>query len=140
WPLRLLQKWLVSRYDVFLAIGKANEQFYRRRGVSPDRLFHCPYFVDNDRFRADSEQLEGRRSQLRQSWGVSSDALCLLFVGKLIAKKRVIDFLRAGDLAYRGGVPLHLLLVGSGPLENELRSLAATISIPVAFAGFLNQT
>jgi glycosyltransferase involved in cell wall biosynthesis len=35
---------------------------------------------------------------------------------------------------------VHLLLVGSGPLEEACRALAAQQRLPVSFAGFLNQS
>jgi len=35
---------------------------------------------------------------------------------------------------------VHVLMVGTGPLENELRGFVQTNNLPVSFAGFLNQT
>ena len=137
---RWLQRMLLSRCAACLPIGLANAQFYRRRGVSDDQLFSCPYFVDNERFARQARELESDRTSLRAGWQIKSDAFCFLFAGKFIPKKRPADLLIAADrLAGRDG-RVHVLMTGSGPLVDDLRALAASGVVPVTFTGFLNQT
>ena len=54
----------------------------------------------------------------------------LLFVGRLAEQKNLHALLRALD-----GLPYSLRLVGEGPLEDELRSLAASLDVNVEFVG-----
>ncbi len=124
---------LLARYDAFLTIGGANREFYRRHGVADDRLFACPYFVDNERFATGAAAAD--RSAERRRFGVPAGAVCFLFAGKLEAKKRPLDVIAA--LARQSGARVHLLVVGSGALDTEVRRAAA--GLPVTFAGFLNQ-
>jgi glycosyltransferase involved in cell wall biosynthesis len=99
--------------------------------------------------------------KLRRAWGISDDAFCVLFCGKMIPKKRPMDLVHAARVlrSSRKGKNLHLLFAGSGVLENVLRTSctvlfdaesgclrAAPQSISVdtkpyaSFVGFLNQT
>lgn len=138
---RLALGYLFGRVDRFLTIGKANRRLYRHYGVAEDRLFAAPYAVDNERFAAQAEAMRPQRAAMRRQWGVAEDAFCVLFCGKFIAKKRPMDLVRAAArlAAASVGQKLHLLFVGAGDLETELR--AACDHGPLAsFAGFLNQT
>lgn len=137
---RALHRLLVSRYDAFLAIGKANRDFYLSCGVDSSRIFPCRYFVDNGRIRAQFESARPQRSALREAWRIPEASLCFIYVGKLEPKKRILDLLHALRIAMRARDDLHLLVVGAGELEGEAKALAAEGSLPVSFAGFLNQT
>jgi glycosyltransferase involved in cell wall biosynthesis len=100
----------------------------------------CPYFVDNERFAADADRLCRERASLRDRWGIPPEAFCFLFAGKLIEKKRPLDILRALSSLKAKSPPVHLLVVGEGPLRAEAEQLARRERLPVTFAGFLNQT
>ncbi|MEK6285237.1 MAG: glycosyltransferase [Acidobacteriota bacterium] len=147
-PVRALHRLLLSRFDAFLAIGKLNREFYLQYGIPDERVFSCPYFVDNDRFAA---QLVGdavERDSLRAGWNIDDGRpatedrprVCFLFAGKLEPKKRIMDLLRAMDVARRKCPSIHLLVAGAGELMDEARQFAESRSLPVTFAGFLNQS
>ena len=140
WWVRMLHRMLLSRFDGFLSIGKANRDFYLRNGVSPSRIFDCHYFVDNQRIRSQMEEFSGRRADWRAAWGISTQSVCFVFAGKLQEKKRVMDLLAALGIARSDFPHLHLLVVGSGELMEAARSQVAEERLPVTFAGFLNQT
>jgi glycosyltransferase involved in cell wall biosynthesis len=137
---RAIHRRLLSGFDACLAIGIANRRFYRANDVPEERIFDVPYFVDGERFRAQAERLRPRRSALRAEWGIGPDDTCVLFAGKLVEKKRVNDLLQACARALRSGSAIRPLLVGTGEREGAARALAASLDLPVTFAGFLNQT
>ena len=60
WWKSMLHRFLFMSYSGFLAVGKANREFYLKNGVSPQLIFHCPHFVDNIRLGEES------RSSLRR--------------------------------------------------------------------------
>jgi glycosyltransferase involved in cell wall biosynthesis len=133
---RWLQRQLVHQYAGCLAIGKANAEFYRRRGVPEARLFSAPYCIDNERFAAADDPQ--RRREARRRWDIAEDAVCFLSSGKLIHKKHPLELIgayRACDVRN----PVHLLIVGDGPLREACAALAAESPLPITFAGFLNQ-
>lgn len=141
-PLALTYRLLLSWVDMGLPVGRTNRQFYVRNGVNPSRLVDSPHYVDNDFFAGHADQLHPRRLELRRQWAIPSESFCFLFAGKLQPKKRPLDLLAALQLLAGEALPasLHLLMVGTGPLEAECREFVAAHRLPVSFTGFLNQS
>jgi glycosyltransferase involved in cell wall biosynthesis len=145
---------LFRKVDKFLTIGSANRRLYASYGIDAKRFQAAPYSVDNDRFAAAAAKLAPQRAELRRKWGIPESAYCLLFCGKFIPKKRPLDLVAAARLlAGRLQRPVHLLMVGSGELESDLKSQCRVVSAatsiqnpsandlpPASFVGFLNQT
>lgn len=140
WFVRAGHRYLLRRFDGFLAIGRANRDFYLDNGVDVERIFDCPYFVDNQRFARDCASLAEKRDALRRHWGISARQTCFLFAGKLTPKKRILDLVEALRRAREQSPAIHLLVVGDGVQMAEARRAVASASLPVTFAGFQNQT
>jgi len=130
---------LLRSFDGALFVGTKNRQFFLDHGVADDRLYFAPYSVDNDLHRRQARDAAPLRTELRASWSVPDDACCVLFVGRLAPEKNVDLLVRA--LATASDAPLHLLLVGDGPLREELARAAAArgLSKRLTFTGFLDQ-
>lgn len=132
---------LYAMLDGVFAIGSANAEFYRAMGVPERRIFLMPYTVDNARFVAASRISESRQQELRRSLGVEDDRPILLYAAKLQKRKRPDDLLRAAAKLNGEGARFHLAMIGSGEMENDLRSLSAQLDIRnIHFAGFVNQS
>jgi glycosyltransferase involved in cell wall biosynthesis len=140
WRTRLLHRVLLSQFDAFLAIGRANRDFYLQYGIAPERIFTAGYFVDNRRFEDQYRQVNGEREAIREGWNIPDRHTCYLFAGKLEPKKRIIDLLEALDRAREVNPALHLLVAGTGQLMKDAQEMVKRRSLPVSFAGFLNQT
>jgi len=137
---RLAHRLLLSQFDAFLVIGKANHEFYRSYGIPDSKLFSCPYFVENKRVLEQAKDHRVERHVLRARWQIPQRSVCYLYVGKLAHKKRVLDQLAALKLALSANSSLHLLIVGTGELMAQARQFTDEHNLPVTFAGFLNQT
>jgi glycosyltransferase involved in cell wall biosynthesis len=124
----------------FLAIGSLNAEFYRGYGVLPQRIFHVPYCVDNEKFTARAAELRPSRVSIRARLGIGGETPVVLFSGKLIPNKSPMDLLRAFEEAV-ASCPAHLIFLGDGQLAPELKQYVASRKIPnVHFAGFRNQS
>ncbi len=136
---KVLMSWFFGKVDAFLCIGEANRRLYRKAGVPEKELHSAPYFVDNERFSKEAERLWPEREKIRAGWGIQPEATVVLYSGKFIPKKRVMDLAKAFRLVCeKQSGKFHLLLAGDGPQKGELeRELA---DLPVTFTGFLNQT
>jgi GxxExxY protein len=88
-------KFLFPRICAFLYIGEENRKFYKFYGVPDETLFFAPYAVDNERFQKEYEKLKDKKEELRKELGIKPDDVVILFVGKLIPKKRPMDLLKA---------------------------------------------
>jgi glycosyltransferase involved in cell wall biosynthesis len=127
---KVIHKALLSRFTRILHIGAANLHYYQHFGVR-ESIF-CPFFSDNERLVHDFGKLLPSRKSIREHWRIPESSTCFLFCGKLETKKRPADFIHAVE----GVDGASGLVVGSGELENGIRSL----SRKTVFAGFLNQT
>jgi glycosyltransferase involved in cell wall biosynthesis len=136
-PYRLLMR----QGDAFLYVGASNYAYLRHYGVPPERLFFSPHFVENERFTlgAATARDNGDAAALRATWGAAAGDVVFAFAGKLIAIKRVEDFVMAIAVAARRDRAIRGVIVGSGPDGPAIRALAARESAPIAFAGFTNQ-
>lgn len=135
---RLIEAW-VQRSDALLYIGTLNRQAYLQRGAREDQLFFCPYSVDVHGLRNAAKNRSDAKVILRERFGIPEDRVVVLFAGKLLARKHPEAALECCELpAFRERA--HLLFVGSGPMEQQLRDTASQRSMPnVTFAGFVNQ-
>lgn len=131
------------RCDGFLTIGDNNEAYYRHYGVPASRMFRGCFPIDVRRFQSAVEHLTADdRGRMRERFGLSSDSVVALFVGKLTGIKRPLDLVEAVGLL-RDTVPsLQALIVGSGPLEPLLQRRINELGLAsrVRMAGFINQT
>lgn len=130
---------LLRKYNAYLAIGKANKEFYLKNNVPQNLVFDSPYFVDNDRFIKAESQNRSQRSSIRADWNIPEDAICFLYAGKLIPKKRILDLIAAFSRAKQiSDTKIHLLIVGNGQLFEAAKR--SSVGLPITFAGFLNQS
>lgn len=155
-PKSWAQSLYIQQFHKLLYIGEANKRFFLDRGAAPERLAFAPYCIDNQRFRSQALSLRSERAELRKRWSIPTDAFCVLFVGKLIGKKRPLDLVSAVASigAKAQGRPVHILFVGSGELEGAVREACNVVydagglnfkkpkldRPDASFAGFLNQS
>jgi glycosyltransferase involved in cell wall biosynthesis len=134
---RALLAALLKRFAGFLYVGAANRRYYLQHGVPERKLFFAPHAVDNDRFTAARAAAEREARAWRRELGIGDGQRVVLFAGKFEPVKRTLDLLEAFSVAAPADAVL--LLVGSGPLEGELRRRAAGRP-GVRFAPFQNQS
>jgi glycosyltransferase involved in cell wall biosynthesis len=131
---------ILFRFARGLYIGSNNYDFFRAYGMSSDRLFPAPYCVDNETLQGRAHELVSVRAQIRARLSVAGAAPVILFVGKLSPKKDPMTLLEAFRRV-RSSSPCQLLIVGDGPLKEEMRRQIASADVPdVVFAGFLNRS
>lgn len=135
-----LLKKLFAHVSAFATIGTLNREFYRELGVSDERLFHAPYTVDNNYFQSRAAELPAK-SALREAEGLSPDTPVVLFVGKLINRKRPQVLLDAFDRATTAG-EANLLFVGEGEQRDTLESMNRSCGreADIHLLGFKNQS
>jgi glycosyltransferase involved in cell wall biosynthesis len=110
------------------AIGNSEPASRRLREIGFARVFSAPHATRMEPFW-----------QLAEQRAPGAAALRLLAVGRLIPRKGVDLLLRAVALARADGAPVELTVVGSGPEEAQLRSLATELGLAVSWLGFVDQ-
>jgi len=106
-------------------------------GARPDTITVFPNTVDVEQFGRRADALRARHAELRRSLGIDDDAVVVTQVSRFIPLKgpdeAVEAVARARSLTTR---PLHLVLVGSGPMESQLKRRARELGLDVTFAGW----
>jgi glycosyltransferase involved in cell wall biosynthesis len=123
-----------------LCIGKPQYDYYAGFGFPKERMFFSPYCVNNEFFRAEAEKWRPKRDETRRALGIAPDTRLILYVGKLMDKKRPMDLLQAFDrLAKRG--EYGLVFVGEGIWRERLEEYIRERGLKnVHITGFKNQT
>jgi glycosyltransferase involved in cell wall biosynthesis len=137
WP---VYRAFVPRFDGYLVVGTRAREYLLHYGADPARCFDAPHCVDNEFFASRSDPLRCDRAATRARFGLAPEDVVFLFAGRFIERKEPLMFVRALSSAASGATGIAGLMVGDGPLRNAAQSLAARVSAPIRFAGFLNQT
>ncbi|MCX8506606.1 MAG: glycosyltransferase family 4 protein [Alphaproteobacteria bacterium] len=137
---------LTRMVDQFLAIGTANLEYWQELGVPKAKITLMPYAVDNDFFRQNIAQMrQANTPSPRRKLGLADSALIVLFVGKLIPRKRPLDLIQALKIVNQTGKnhagDIHLVLAGDGELRSELAQAAQKLGLAqrVHITGFQSQ-
>ncbi len=117
-------------------MGSANKAYFKKYGLKEKQLVFAPHAIDNSRFATDRKE---ESDQLRKELGVAENHILILFAGKLEPKKDPSLLLAA--FAQLPATNIHLLFVGNGVLETQLKQEAKQQQLAhVHFMDFQNQS
>jgi glycosyltransferase involved in cell wall biosynthesis len=139
---RLVLGPLVRHAGGLLYVGAENRRFYESLGARPEQLFFAPYSVDNAYFAAKAEtaRTDGTRERLRAQAGAGPDDVLLLFVGKLLARKRPTDLVDAVARLGEAGTRAVIAFIGEGEERAALEQAIAKAGVRARILGFANQS
>jgi glycosyltransferase involved in cell wall biosynthesis len=117
--------------DKVVGNSDAVVDFYRKAGVPDDRLAMIHSGI------ADEEPPDVDPAAVRAEFGFAPGCPLAIFIGRLAAQKAVDDLLSALDLLQHTEPELRTLIVGDGPLRDQLkaRAHAFTLDASVKFLG-----
>jgi glycosyltransferase involved in cell wall biosynthesis len=132
---RIYLKYIYSYIDIAMYAGKANKDYFLVHGIKHNQLAFMPHAIDNIRF-SNCEFNFKKGEELRELLRIPKNAFVFLFSGKLESKKQP-------DMLAKAFISLcdkssYLLIVGSGQLENLLKSTFST-NENLRFLDFQNQ-
>lgn len=124
---RMLRKtflsWVYRHVDLAFYVGEQNKQYYLTHKLKESQLLLAPHAIDVDRFKGDSEKdyLSKAKEKLRSlNIVIPEGAIVFLFAGKFEPVKNPALLLKA--FSTMKGEEAHLIMVGNGLLEQELKS------------------
>jgi glycosyltransferase involved in cell wall biosynthesis len=109
--------------DLFVALTPEARTALIVEGVSSERIVVQPYGVDPDRYST-----AHRSATVRASWSLAADDIAVVFTGRLIQEKGLVELVRAVAAAGQRH-PLRLIVVGSGPQGTRIDRAAATLGL-----------
>lgn len=137
---------ILPRAGHYLSPGIRTDTYLRHYTVPDGRIHRLAHMIDTERFAegAAKARQSGEAAALRAAHGVGENQRVLMFVGKLIDRKRprllleALLHLRLVNPAAAARV--RLWLVGDGPLRQELEAYANDHDLRATFLGFVNQS
>ena len=82
----------LREYAAFLSVGTRSREYLRAFGAPEPLIFDSPHAVDHAFF---AQPPTMARAALARKWGLDPERFTVLFAGKLEAKKRPLDLVRA---------------------------------------------
>ena len=128
---RALERWTHRLVDVEVCVSNGVRDYLGAGGFPRDKLAVIPNGVDIERFAS-------RDPAFKAKLGIGPDTPLVATIGRLHEQKGMTYFLRAAASVRHSRPDCHFLLVGHGPLEDELRAQAREFHIAdhVTFLGF----
>jgi sugar transferase (PEP-CTERM/EpsH1 system associated) len=132
---RVLRRFAYAAADAVFTVSEELRSYHSLQGWLPKkRIRVLPNGVDTSRFA----QRPRERAETRQRLGLDDESLVLGAVGRLVPIKEHATLLQAAEILLSRGVPVQVLLVGSGPELEKLQEFTATsprLSGRVVFTG-----
>ncbi|MBT6230541.1 MAG: glycosyltransferase [Candidatus Scalindua sp.] len=124
-----------SRYVTqFIAVSKAlKDQLIRKRKIHSDRITVVHNGVELDQYNPGMDASE----KIRLSLGITDDYPIIGAIGRLVHQKGYSHFLQAAKQVYVEKKYVRFVIVGHGPEEDNLKSMAKSLGIShvCTFAG-----
>ncbi|MBB2144089.1 glycosyltransferase [Pedobacter sp. LMG 31464] len=138
----LFLTWVYKHIDAAFYVGTANKAYFKKYGLKDEQLIFAPHAIDNKRF---GEFKHKEALKLREQLRIKEEEVLILFAGKLEPVKNpklLLSAIKRLDL-----INVHLLFVGNGELEENLKERAKTQTTNsdqrtanIHFLDFQNQT
>ncbi|WP_293312281.1 glycosyltransferase family 4 protein [Pedobacter sp. UBA5917] len=108
--------------DKAFYVGSAGKAYFLSYGLNENQLVFSPHAVDNRRF---AENRSDEANSLRQTFGIGSEDILILFAGKFEPRKNPLLLLNA--FIETAAQNTHLLFVGNGILESGMKAVIDNI-------------
>ncbi|MBX3415390.1 MAG: glycosyltransferase family 4 protein [Pirellulales bacterium] len=112
-----------GRFDLAVCYGRQSLEELASIGYPRERIRIAQNTLDTDRAFQDRAAIDRRAAELRQAAGIG-DAPVLVSIGRMVPRKRPFDLLAAWPRLRELDARLRLVLVGDGPLLDEVRRRA----------------
>jgi sugar transferase (PEP-CTERM/EpsH1 system associated) len=132
---RIVRRIAYAAADAVFTVTEELRVYHARQAwLSAERIRVLPNGVDTSRFARRS----GEREEVRRRLGLGGESIVLGCVGRMVPIKDHKTLLQAAEILIGRGIPVHLLLVGSGPeltKHKEFVSASPILSARTLFVG-----
>jgi glycosyltransferase involved in cell wall biosynthesis len=132
---RVFFRWVSSRASGIMPMGTLGREYFASYGIRPEQMYLLPYTPDYEWM---AERDSSAVAAFCDRFNLSPDRRHILFSGRLQPVKRVDLAIEAFARIAAERPSWDLVLVGSGPLETELRQrVPPELESRVVWTGFL---
>ncbi len=125
-------KWIYRKVDYALSPGTASDKYFLRSGLRKNQIIRAEHAIDNERFMSMSKKEEEQLSDLVNSLSIKPSQIVFLFAGKFIEIKNPFLLIDAFINLKKQKSNVHLLFVGNGILEKEIKKRLNDFSIDIS--------
>lgn len=126
---RSFAKWVFKMADFSIGLSKQSAGEIRSLGIDKNKVGTFTYWINLNKFKAQNTKQKAKKEL---GWG---GKLVVLFVGRLVPEKGVLELLEAAE---KWDKNITLAIAGSGPLEEEINHESLTIK-HLIFLGKISQ-
>lgn len=133
---RLFLTYIYSFIDYALYVGTNNKEYFKAHGLKDNQLVFVPHAIDNNRFADNAITYQNEADAWRIELGIKEDHFVIVYAGKFDKVKNpwyIVNLAKELKAEH-----YRFLLVGNGPLEEEIKSVANNDS-RIIFIDFQNQ-
>lgn len=123
---RTAMRMFVRRFDRFLCYGQSSVEQLAALGYPRERIRVAPNTIDTRRVFSGGDAIRARGQQLREQHGLAGKRM-VLYIGRMIERKRPWDLLGAWPKLRTTQDDTRLVFVGGGPMLDEMRRRARSI-------------
>jgi glycosyltransferase involved in cell wall biosynthesis len=129
WAYFALERYLVGRFDRILSCNTKSAASYQQRYPNiAERVSYLPNTVDSDLFYPlSAQEREQQRMDLAAELKLAPETRFILFAGRLHPQKQPLLLIRS--FAALNQPHVHLLVVGQGELEDDIRVEIARLGL-----------
>lgn len=127
---RRMLRYLHARTDATIAVSDQLREWLAGEGIDATGVDVIPNGVDDAVFR-----VLPREERLMADFGLDENRPIIVCVARLTEQKGVATLVDAAALLADTATPAQVLVVGAGPLEDELKARAARSNAHVVFTG-----
>ncbi len=122
---------VVAGFHAGLVAGEPQRRYFASLGMPENKIFTGYDAVDNDFFARQAEEVRNQKSKVRSQYQLPEHYF--LSLGRFVAKKNLPVLIRAFRLFLDSNPnsQAHLVMVGSGEAEPQLRSLCQELHLPI---------
>jgi len=136
----MIKRRIIGLYSAALVGGQRHVDYLVQLGMRRERIFTGYDVVDNEYFRAKTEEIRSQTSEVREKYLLPENYF--LASARFIEKKNIPKLIQAyaeyrsrlqgtgvTDPGYNGRAPWHLVFLGDGPLRESLNSQLSTLNL-----------
>jgi glycosyltransferase involved in cell wall biosynthesis len=136
----LFKKVIVHLYDSAFVAGTPQKNYLNQLGMPINRIFTKHTVIDNEFWIQGTEKVREDSNLWKAKLGLSEKYF--LTVCRFVPKKNLVGLIEAyyEYINSSSGNPWHLVIIGTGPLENKIRELICTLKLSnyIHLPGYLN--
>lgn len=134
---KIFLNWVYRNIDIALFTGSSNFDYFRYAGVTKHKLYFAPHAINNELFRSNDKSIRDESDQFRKQLKIGVGQIVFLFAGKFEHKKNPLLLIQAFIEANLSNA--HLVMIGNGVLENEIKNRSDNID-NIHIIAFQNQS